>query len=298
MPTAQELDDRFAIPGVLSVRHSERGGPVVVIEGPGSRCQVALLGAQVLSFVPASGEDLLWLSPLARLDTGKPVRGGIPICWPWFGPHPADSALPAHGLVRTKPWTLSHTTVGEDGAVTIALGPEGDLPRPWGELQVGVEIVAGAALKVSLVTRNNGEEASVVSQALHAYFKVGDIARAQIDGLGDREYIDQVGGNGLKRQLGLVTIASETDRVFIDTSDPVTVIDPTFARRIRINKSGSDSTVVWNPWIGKAARLGDVGAEGYRNFVCVEPANAGPNRIVIPPGGTHVLSALMSEAPL
>lgn len=281
----------------LTLRDSRLGGVVLDVETEWSRTRVSLYGGQVLSFVPHGGSDVLWLSPLARLGTGKAVRGGVPVCWPWFGPHPADRSLPAHGLVRTREWRIDEVTARDDGATFLRLVPDVDAPAG---LTVGValELVMGKRLELALITHNGGEQPVMLTEALHTYVAVGDIARIQVDGLNGCDYVDQLDGNALKPQLGVVTIASEVDRIYRTLGGPVTVIDPVLGRRVVISTSGSASTVVWNPWVEKAARLGDVEADGYRRFVCVETANAGPDAVSIAGGTTHRLTASIDVAPL
>ena len=298
--TSRALDARHGVAGAL--RFSQNAlGVVAELETGGATAVVALKGGQVLSFVPAgSASDVLWLSPEARLDGAKAVRGGIPVCWPWFGPHPREAGWPAHGVARTAAWQVI-STEKSGGGVRLRLGFQPDAGvtgSPGRDVGVVLEVTLGEALDLALVTRNDGPDAIEITQALHTYLRVGDIADISIAGLEHRDYVDQLSAGVLRRQVGPVTITGEVDRIYLESEDAVAVSDPALGRRIIVTKSGSASTVVWNPWVEKAARLGDLGSDGYRRFVCVETANAGPDRRVIAPGCTHTLRATIAVAPL
>ena len=313
MGCTADLMARWGRPGAIMFE-DRFGGPVVVLQSPRGRAVVALQGAQVLSWVPGSqgegrgggesgGEsggqsDVFWLSPVARLGTGKAVRGGVPICWPWFGPHPHGGASPAHGFVRTALWTVhsasaaDHDTSTHEVRLTLTIDAPGASFAPWPHAAAAMlEITLGQSLTLSLSTENTGAEPFVLTQALHSYFSVGDIARTVLTGLDGRRYIDQLQPSLQPVQRGSLTIAAEVDRIYQDSPDAVAIADEARGRKIEISKTGSLSTVVWNPWIEKSARLGDAGADGYRCFVCVETANAGGDAVTLAPGGRHQLVA-------
>lgn len=305
--TARQLEARHGVAGVVAFRDSGLGGVVAELRACGAVAVVALRGGQVLSYVPRDGEDALWLSPQARLDGSKAVRGGIPVCWPWFGPHPTDPRLPAHGVARTADWRVVSAS-GDAAAARLCLGfsaggQVGD--APWGQLELTLDVVLGAKLEVVLSTHNRGDTAFALTQALHTYLRVGDVAAIRVDGLDGRAFIDQLDGPArdggpvpLRRQAGPVTVAHEVDRIYLDTGDAVVVSDRAMARRMTVSKRGSASTVVWNPWLEKAARLGDLGPDGHRAFVCIETANAAADQRIIAPTATHVLGAAISVEPL
>lgn len=306
--TARELDASHGIPGAVSFRDSSLGGVVAELGARGATAVVALRGGQVLSYVPRGGADALWMSPLARLDGSKAVRGGIPVCWPWFGPHPDDARLPAHGVVRTVDWHVVSASRDGDG-VRLRLGmPLGAAlaDTPLRHLGLTLDVTLGDTLDLALTTLNGGDTAMEITQALHTYLGVGNVAAIRIDGLDGCDFVDKVerasadverGGTVLSRQAGPVVITREVDRIYVATRETVVVSDPALGRRIAVSKEGSASTVVWNPWIDKAARLGDLGPDGHLGFVCVETANAGTDRCTIAPGLTHVLRATIAVTP-
>ncbi|MGL4395742.1 MAG: D-hexose-6-phosphate mutarotase [Hyphomicrobium sp.] len=293
----QRLNARFGRDRQVSFE-ARLGGTVAVLACHGARAVVAIQGAQALSYVPASAEgngqsDVLWLSPVARLDTGKAVRGGVPICWPWFGPHPTDAAQGSHGFVRAARWQVL-SSAASAGRTQIVLGFETSRARHPGWPYAGkaeVEITLADSLAIALTTTNLDVVPVTVTSALHSYFAIGDISRCTISGLENRPYIDQLDGGRTLRQSDTITFQAELDRIYQETGDTVVVADPVLGRRIVVGKSGSQSTVVWSPWIEKAQRLGDLGVGGYKRMVCVETANAGGDVVTILPGGRHRLVA-------
>lgn len=312
--TAGSLELRYGVPGAVAFRDSPLGGAVAELRAAGGTAVIALRGGQALSYIPHGGAEVLWLSPMARLDAGKAVRGGIPVCWPWFGPHPSGPGLPAHGVARMADWDVV-SAAGDAATARLCLGlrsPRGAAAQngavaPWQNLELTLTVTLGATLDLELTSHNHGETAAVVTQALHTYLRVGDVAALRIAGLDGRDYVDQLAGpprdaahDGveLRRQAGEVTITGEVDRIYVGTGDTVIASDPVLGRRIAISKQGSLSTVVWNPWVEKAARLGDLGPDGYRSFVCIETANAASDRRVVAPNQTHVLAASIAVTPL
>lgn len=274
------------------------GGTVAILESPSSRAVVALQGAQVLSWRKTyDPTDVLWLSPVARLETGKAVRGGVPICWPWFGPHTSDPSKPAHGVVRAAPWRVTGSAASAKHArLVLAFATAGGDGSLWPyRAKAEVEITAGDSLSIALSTDNSGTVPFTLTEALHTYLRVGDIAAVRVAGLADRQYIDQLESGARRQRDGApIAITAETDRIYLDTPDVVTVRDTALARAITIAKSGSLSTVVWNPWREKAERLGDLGDDGYRQMLCIETANAFDNAVTIEPRARHRITAEIS----
>ena len=297
--TIENLNDAFGRPG--AARFEMRfGGPVALLQHRGAAAVVALQGAQVLSYVPAGGEEVLWLSPVAQLSTAKAVRGGIPVCWPWFGPHPDGASKPAHGFVRAAPWQVIETAT-DDLATRITLRFDAATidPALWPHQAIAtLTAELASSLKITLETVNEGANDISLSQALHSYFAVGDVSRVVISGLNQRRYIDQLDRSAAPVQSGEILIAAEVDRIYQDTADDVIIADASSARAIKVAKSGSASTVVWNPWLEKGERLGDLGAGGHSRFVCIETANAGSDIQILRPGARHSLVQEISPVPL
>jgi glucose-6-phosphate 1-epimerase len=283
---------------------SPLGGPVLQLAVGGNTAEVALQGAQVLSWQPRGHAPAIWLSPMERLANPtaapKPVRGGTPVCWPWFGPHPTDTLKPAHGFVRTRLWTVAGASRNSDAVrVTLTTATTAADRAVWPHSATArMEVTLGDSLTLALETGNTGADAFTLTQALHTYFAIGDIATVSVEGFDGQHYVDKLDGNARKRQAGSITFAAEVDRIYDAHPGSAAIVDPGLARRIEITKSGSRSSVVWNPWSGKATRLGDMGPDGWRRMVCVETANAGSDLVQLAAGGTHTIAATYRIAPL
>jgi D-hexose-6-phosphate mutarotase len=271
-------------------------GSVLRLENDLAVARVALQGAQVLTYAPRGGAPVLWLSRRAVFAPGKAVRGGIPVCWPWFGPHPTDPSKPAHGFARTAIWTLEAASRTTDGGheLVLSLPPRAGAACGWTyPVELNLTITIGSALGLALCSRNNGSAPVVIGGALHSYFSVGDVGKIRILGLEGKSFVDQLAPSETKSEPVPIGIAGETDRVYDDPGPQSVIDDELLARRIFIEKTGSRSTVVWNPWLEKGRRLADVGQDQVRDFVCVETANALKNVVTLPPGGEHRLGLVI-----
>ncbi len=290
----QQLNQQHAIAGKLRFVDAAPGLPVAEVTLPQATARIAVNGAQVLEWAPAGQQPVIWVSRAAVYQPGKGVRGGVPVCWPWFGA--GADGKPAHGFVRTRLWQVRETGVGPADTVFIRLGlTDDESTRALWNHAFDVELVVsvGAALKMELVTRNTGAEAFTITDGLHTYFRVGDIGRTRVLGLEDTVYLDKVQGTGESRQAGAVQFGGETDRVYIGTTADCIIDDAALGRKIRIAKSGSRSTVVWNPWTEKEKGFADMAAGEYRDMLCVETTNAGPDSVSVAPGGEHRLVAFV-----
>lgn len=295
MSQTAELDRAFGVSGVLAFEDGVDGLTIAHLHGAGGRASVCLQGAHVFDWQVSGVEmPVLWLSPQAQFKPGKSIRGGTPVCWPWFGPHASNPNFPAHGFARTSAWRVVGGGADEDDQawLTLALetGTASSVMWPYSsELELTVR--AGATLSMSLVTRNTGDGAFTLGEALHTYFRISDIESVSVHGLDSCDYWDTVGGVERKTQHEEIRFNAETDRVYIDTSATCVIEDSGLRRRIRIDKTGSLSTVVWNPWTAKAERMGDLGQPaGWREFLCVESANAWDNRLIVRPGEVRALN--------
>lgn len=275
------------------VEDSPLGGPVLRLAAKDSTAEVALQGAQVLSWQPNGHAPVIWLSPKERLGTGKPVRGGTPVCWPWFANHPSDATKPAHGFVRTRQWACDGVETSAAGVRVFLSTSTTDADRSLWPHAASVQLVVtlGETLRLELTTRNKGTAPLTLTQALHTYFAVGDIAEVTVEGFDSQSYVDKLDDNARKSQSGDIAFTAEVDRIYDEHAGAAVIVDRGLKRRIEITKSGSRSTVVWNPWSGKAARMGDMGPDGWRRMVCVETCNAGNDTVLLAPGGVHAVAA-------
>lgn len=297
----EALNARFAIADHVAFQAGDNGLPKARIHNALASAEVYLHGAQVTAFRPqgpvTNPHDVLWLSPLAQFDVGKAIRGGVPIIWPWFGPHGSDHTKPQHGFARTTEWRVAATEALADGATRLQLQMADSAatralwPHAF-ELHLSIEV--GTELRIDLTARNTGDESFVAGAALHSYFAIGDVANMHIEGLAGREYIDQLDGNQVKQQSGAVRIAQAVDRIYCATEDACVIHDATWSRQVHISKQGSRSTVVWNPWLEKARAMSDFSDQGYRHMVCIEAANAADDVRELAPGEEHTLSQIIS----
>jgi glucose-6-phosphate 1-epimerase len=292
-PDASALNRNFGIASTLLFEQDAGGLVVARIANAHAQSAIALQGAHIMTFQPTGEQPVIWLSPAAKLVAGKSIRGGVPICWPWFGAHASESSFPGHGFARTVPWQVAASQQLPDGSTRITFElPQSSIPAAqWPHpCRARLTVTVGKALTVELITENTGADAFVIGEALHTYFCISDVDHMRISGMDGCTYLDKVGAAATRVQQGDIRIASEVDRIYLDTAADCLIEDAGLGRRIRIAKSGSRSNVVWNPWIEKSAKMGDFGsATGYRGMVCVESANAAANVVSVAPGATHTL---------
>ncbi len=285
------LNGLFAIPGHLHFEAGQGGLTKAVVDNPLATCELYFHGAHVTAYHPKGFEETLWLSDAAIFTEDKAIRGGIPLCWPWFGPHPSDAALPQHGFARNSFWTLFGTSVNGRGETVLRLGlQDSDATRSLFSREFMLEYVVtvGSTLTLELTTTNRGSEPFEITEALHSYFRVTSIEETVIEGFADKTYRDKTDGGSQKCQIGAVVVTEETDRVY-DDADPSCCLRCA-DRMIEIAKFGSAHTVVWNPWQEKAAAMGDFDDDGYRHMVCIEAANTGEGGIILNPDASHTLT--------
>lgn len=294
MITVQQLNTQFGIKGQLEFREDASGLVVADIRNQHASASLCLQGAHLMTWKPGSQpEPVIWLSHDAKLAVGKSIRGGVPVCWPWFGPHVSESGFPGHGFARTVPWQVVETDTGPDGStrLTLRLIDSEKTRAQWPYAsKLNLTVIFGDILHMELTTENTGATDFVVGEALHTYFQIGDIAAVRVKGLENCEYWDKVGGSALKKQIDAISFSGETDRVYINTASECVIEDDKLKRRIHVAKSGSLSTVVWTPWTDKANKMGDMGQpDGWREMVCVETGNAMENKVKVAPGSRHTM---------
>ena len=298
--TTASIDHLTGVPG-LTLSQSEAGLPLIHCQNRFGTGKFLLQGAQLLEWAPTGQSSVVWLSPHSRFVEGKSPRGGSPICWPWFGAHESRPDAPAHGIARAARWKLAHTNQLSNGThqliFSLIRDPHSLDLWPFNTpLQIRYRL--GASLEIELITKNDSAESVTVTEALHTYFGVGDVRDVTIRGLEDGDYLDKVDAGTSKRQAGAIKISGETDRVYLSTRSDCFIDDPHLNRIIRIEKRGSLTTIVWNPWEEKALRLGDLGKTDYLNMVCVESGNAGNTPVSLQPGEEHRLWVRYSVSPL
>jgi D-hexose-6-phosphate mutarotase len=258
---------------------------------------VYLQGAHVAHYQPNGEKPVLWMSAASRFEAGKPLRGGVPICFPWFGPKAGSPDAPLHGFARILPWAVGSVVQEAGGRLRAVLelsaeaAARGGFPR---ELSLSLDVTVGRSLRMELTVRNVDSAAVTFEEALHSYFAVSDVREVRIGGLEGVSYVDKTAAMARKPgESAPIAIAAETDRVYLGATGTVTIEDPGWRRRIVVGKSGSRTTVVWNPWVAKAKAMPDFGDEEWPGMVCVETANALDDAVTLAPGASHVMTATL-----
>ncbi len=284
---------KFEIPGVIEFKEGLGGLARARVQTQWSQAELYLHGAQVTRFQKHGEPPLLFLSERARFEPGKAIRGGIPICFPWFGSRAGDVA---HGFARLNEWEVTGTSALPRGAVQLHLRlPELPAAKAWPSFSVEYRVSIGQELKVELaVTNCSSAEQLEFEACLHSYFTVGNVSQIAIHGLRGTAYHDKLAENALRTETNdSIQISSQTDRSYFRTTAAIEVSDPVLKRIIRIEKTGSASTVVWNPWTTQI--LSDLGPEEYRRMVCVESGNVESDRLRLAPGQSSTLEVGMSS---
>lgn len=294
MATAQQLNTQFGINGQLNFREDASGLIVAEINNALGSASLCLQGAHLMTWQPKSQSvPVVWLSRDTKPAVGKSIRGGAPVCWPWFGAHASEASFSGHGFARTVPWRVIESGTEPNGAtrLTLRLVANDKTRVQWtDECSVDLTVIVGETLRMELTTENNSNADLEIGEALHTYFQISDIGAIKVTGLEGSEYWDKVGGSNLRKQDGAIAFSSEVDRVYIDNAAECVIHDEQLKRRIHIAKSGSLSTVVWTPWVEKANKMGDMGQpDGWREMVCVESANAINNVVKVAAGTAHTL---------
>jgi glucose-6-phosphate 1-epimerase len=290
-----ESHGRFEIPGAAQIVEGNGGLPKVRITSSKVTGEMYLHGAHVTSWRPAGREEALFLSSQSQWEDGRAIRGGVPICFPWFAAKAGDPKAPAHGFVRTKAWQIeSISQAGE--AVTVSMFTESDeSTRKWwpADFRLVHRATFDRELSLELVITNTGKTWQRFEEALHAYYRVGNIEQARVRGLGTVRYLDKTDSSRNKLQHGEIAIVRETDRVYLNTRDAIELEDPVLHRRTRVTKENSRTTVVWNPWVEKAHSLPDFADDEWRQMICIETSNVADFAVHLAPGQQHSMKALV-----
>jgi glucose-6-phosphate 1-epimerase len=294
------LNRRFGVAGIAEIVPGKGGLPVVRISNPSAHAEVCLYGAQVLSWKPAGQEEVLFLGEQSHFESGKAIRGGIPICFPWFRGKPGSPKAPAHGFVRTREWRLDSLRADDDGSVTlVCITTSDDSTRAFWphDFLLAYRIRIAGTLRLELSVMNRGANTLRFEEALHTYFRVGNIHQARVRGLDAVTYLDNTDGNKSKRQDGSLALAGPTDNAYLDTELAAEIFDPVVHRRLRTEKLHSSTTIVWNPWQQGAAALADLGNDEWQQMLCVEAGNIISAAVSLAPGEEHTMRSTLSVHP-
>ena len=272
------------------------GFEYIEIQNNSATAKVALQGGHLFHYQQRGKTPLLWLSEKSLFETGKAIRGGVPLCWPWFGKHPTDAGLPQHGFARTSLFELVESNEPDENTTEIILSFESSDRTlslwPY-QFKLLVHITIGRTLTVALTSRNCDTKPFTISSALHSYFAVSHINDVSVQGLEETEYLDALTGE-TKIQKGIIRISEEVDRVYQKTANTLLLLDG--ARTIWIVAEGSSSAVVWNPWKEKSMRMIDMQDDGYTTMLCIETANALGDARNLVPREEHTLKVTLSKS--
>jgi glucose-6-phosphate 1-epimerase len=289
-----ELNEQFGLAEVITFE-DHAGLPRLQVTTATCTATIYLHGAHLTHWQPAGEEPVLFLSDRSEFVEGKPIRGGIPLCFPWFGPRTDGKDGPSHGFARTQPWKVVFAALsGENVHLTLTLGPT-EVSRALGfdNFHVAYELILGAKLILRFTVANAAEIPLRFEEALHTYFKVDDVRSTAFGGLESALYLDKTDAAKEKESPSQAeTLGRWTDRVYPENVASVTIEDA--KRVITIDKSNSATTVVWNPWTEGSKPIGDLAPEAWLGFLCVETANTGADAITLPPNETHTLQAEIS----
>ena len=286
---------KFEIPGVVTFDAGNGGLPRINLKTGKSAAEMYLHGAHVTGFQKTGEPPLLFLSRLSHFARDKAIRGGVPICLPWFGPREGDVM---HGFARVTEWELAETSAAPKGGATVRLKLPGTAIRaPWPAFDAEFVLTVTDTLSMELIVTNRSDRNLEFENCLHTYFNVGDIRDISLTGLKSAYYLDKTDKGARKEETAdAIQITAETNRVYLDTTSTMEIYDAKFHRTVRVEKSGSTSTVVWNPWTTQAMP-GDWDRNDYQRMICVESGNVGPNKLTLAPGRVASLRMVLSSRP-
>lgn len=282
--------DAFEIPGQLSIVPGKGGLTTLQIDTPSSVAEIYLHGAHVTHYQKRGEDPILFLSAASEFRPGKPIRGGVPVIFPWFGARKNDIF---HGFARITDWELTETTLLENGAVQVRL-------RLPGMAAATADLIVTVADQLTIelaVTCTDGRNFTF-ENCLHTYFHVGDIHQTEVLGLQGASYWDQLLASQVTDSDLCIRFTEETDRIYQNTEAAIQIIDPSLGRAIHVRKSGSKSTVVWNPWVEKSHRMPDFGDKEYPSMLCVESGNVREYAVNLSHGETSRLIVQIDAVPL
>ncbi len=279
---------------MITNKKTINGFEYIEIENKSATAKVALQGGHLFHYQQQGKKPLLWLSQKSHFETGKAIRGGIPLCWPWFGKHRTDLTLPQHGFARISSFELLESNEPDENSTELVLRLQSSAETltlwPY-QFQLLLRITIGPTLTVALTTINCDTKSFAITSALHSYFAVSYISYVSVQGLDKKEYWDSLTSD-TKIQKGSICISEEVDRVYQKITDPLLLLDSD--RTIRIESEGSASAVVWNPWKDKSMKMADMQDDAYKTMLCIETANALQDARKLVPGEEHTLKVILT----
>jgi glucose-6-phosphate 1-epimerase len=292
-----ELEEKFAVPGLMRFKETASGLAYLLVTAPAAQATICMYGAHLTHWKPKDQKLAIFLSERTEIIPGIPIRGGVPVIFPWFGPRHDGKGGPMHGFARLEVWELeSAEVVGDEVHLTLTLEPN-ETSRALGfdHFRLIYRVLVGKTLTLELTVANTSSEPLVYEEALHTYFAISDASQTTVSGLASTTYLDKVDEMKVKVQTEvLLELTGRTDRVYRNTTAKCVIDDTVGRRKIGVAKEGSQTTVVWNPWSEGAATIKDLAPDAWRGMLCVETANAGENAVTLAPGAKHTMRAMYS----
>ena len=291
-----ELDEKFSVGGEVGFAELEEDLVFITVSNKYADADICLYGAHVTSFKPRNSMEILWMSPDSSFEEGTPIRGGIPVCFPWFGPHKTDPEKPQHGFARLMYWDLLETATLPSGEtmVRLQLCSSEETKTYWEyDFSAEMKIIIGTTLNVTLKVSNTSDVPFEYTCALHSYFSLSAIENLSIEGLEGTSYFNQFTGENDVQKEYFLHIQEPLTRHYLGTETPVVIEDSAFNRRIKVDKSGSKVTTVWNPGEETCAKIGDLPDDAWETFVCVEATNAFGYPVQLSPGESLETSTII-----
>ncbi|MDD4016367.1 MAG: D-hexose-6-phosphate mutarotase [Kiritimatiellae bacterium] len=290
------LNRRFGAPGRIAFRTDKMGAPILALVNRYGSCELSLYGGHVLDYRPIGHVPVLFMSKKSLFEPGKPIRGGIPVCWPWFG-SASEKTLPLHGFARIMPWDLHSTEYSSDVTeARLSLSASEATRRFWPHaFELTLRVWLDQRLNLALTTVNRDAHPITFTQAFHPYFRIRQIMDVNVRGLDQAPYRDLL-TNQTGTQTGVLNIRAETDRVYTPPAPECVLHDPGIGRALALAYTGAKRLVVWNPWIDKARAMPDFGDDEYTGMICLEPANTDGDEVTLEPGARHTLSLALQAS--
>jgi len=292
----ETLNAAFAIGDRAKLVAGQGGLPKIQIATAAASAEIYLHGAHITSWIPSGAKEIIFVSESSLWKDGRAIRGGIPVCFPWFRAKMDDPAAPAHGFVRTKSWTLESLSANGDSTQVILATESDENTRHWWpyDFHLELRIAVGAQLALELVASNTGTSPFQFEEALHTYHHVGDVRQTSITGLKGVSFLDNRRGNRENIQDGDVILIDATDDAYLNTVNSLTIDDRVLQRRIQVDKQNSKTTIVWNPWDTGAKALADLGDHEWTQMLCVEASNILGSAVMLKPGAEHRMAVTIS----
>jgi|SRR5450756_846025 len=296
------LNAHFGLAGVLAFHETPSGLAYAEVTGPAASARIYLQGAHLATWQPKGTEPVLFMSRKSDFEVGKPIRGGVPLAFPWFATDSKADRVngkpgPSHGFARIQDWTVAFAALaGEDLHLTLTLGPT-EMSRSMGfdKFRVVSQLTIGKSLRMQLAVANDDSKPLVFEEAMHTYFHVGDVHEVSVTGLEPTSFLDKTDGMMVKPAANIpLRFTGFTDRVYENTAATCVIHDELLKRTIKVEKKNSNTTVVFNPW----KELPDQGPDEWHEMLALETVNAATNRVTLEPGKTHAMEAHITVEPV